>query len=209
MHARFAAGRRPALVFVIVVSVLAALVLGVVGFFAWTGVMGDHFAVVDPGRFYRSGKMDGEALRRVVTQNGIRSVVNLCGKQSGKDWYDAEIALCKDLGIAHQDIRISPGEAPARSTLRDLIAAFDTGPYPMLMHCGGGADRAGFASALYEIVVRGEDERRAVATQMTWQNGHLPFLGFEQLDRFFEIARGRPAGEDFRTFVLNRYEADS
>jgi hypothetical protein len=48
-------------------------------------------------------------------------------------------------------------------------------PKPMLIHCWGGADRTGLASALYLYGVKHQGSDQA-AEQLSWRYGHLPYL---------------------------------
>lgn len=173
---------------------------------AWAGLLGDNLRVVDPGRYYRSGRMDGDDLRRTIHELGIRRVINLCGGQTNKTWYDEELAVCAAENVQQDDLRVSPRGRPSHKVLRRLFEAFDEGPYPMLIHCGGGADRAGFAAALYEVAVKGADPLEASDRQLTWRFGHIPVGGHEELDRFFESFAEQPAGTDIRAWALEEYD---
>ncbi len=75
----------------------AALSVFLLGFSAWyllwytdlrddvsLGVALANFREVDPGRFYRSGQLDGDQLREVVATFGIRTIVNLRGESAPK-----------------------------------------------------------------------------------------------------------------------------
>jgi len=71
-------------------------------------------------------------------------------------------AECERLGL---DYRTFPGlfsrAAPSKETLLAAPTFFRSLRYPVLLHCKSGADRAGFLSALYLIVVEGCPVREA------------------------------------------------
>lgn len=181
-----------------ILVVAACAYLGVVGAF------GNNLRVVTPGRYYRSGRMSGDELRRTIAEHGIRRVVNLCGETEG-DWYAEEIAACRALSVVHDDIRVASTSLPDAEAIQELIHVFHNGPYPLLVHCGGGVDRAGFAAALYQVVVESRDPVAAVDEQLSWRTGHWPVGGHEQLDRFFELYGATPRTVDFRTWALFDY----
>jgi protein tyrosine/serine phosphatase len=54
-------------------------------------------------------------------------------------------------GIIHIDVSMSAGKQPDAATVDRLIEVFKTAPKPILVHCEGGADRSGLASAIYEL----------------------------------------------------------
>jgi hypothetical protein len=45
----------------------------------------------------------------VVRDHGIKSILNLRGAHSGQSWYDDEVAVSGELGVAHYDYGLSAG----------------------------------------------------------------------------------------------------
>lgn len=127
--------------------VLAVLMLAV-GWFGGLHASGNYHAVI-PGELYRSGQLGAAALERRIEQDGIRSVVNLRGTQSDRDWYHAEVATTRAADVAHFDMRLSSARPLDDGDARRLLALLQAAPKPVLVHCEGGADRTGLASALY------------------------------------------------------------
>lgn len=149
---------------------LALLLLGVYpAWLLWTG----NWHVVTPGEFYRSGQLDRRELATVARRYHLRAVLNLRGSNPGKPWYDDEIGLCEDLGIEHVDFKMSAGSVVAPERVRELEALLRSLPKPLLVHCKAGADRSGFAAALYELRVRGGPADDAWR-QLSWRYGHIP-----------------------------------
>ena len=127
---------------------LLALLLIAVGWFGGLHESGNFHAVV-PGELYRSGQLSGPELIRRIEQDGIRSVINLRGSQTDTGWYDDERAATSAAGARHFDLRMSSVEHMDEAKARELVALIDAAPKPVLIHCAGGADRTGLASALY------------------------------------------------------------
>src|SRR5262249_28381673 len=81
--------------------------------------------------------------------------------------------------------------------------------YPALVHCKSGADRAGFAAALYLLMVEKRPLDEA-ARQLSLLYGHFPFAKTGILDAFFEAYRreGEAKGLDFMTWIETAYEPE-
>jgi hypothetical protein len=94
------------------------------------------------------------------------------GAHAGPPWYDDEIAASARDGVRHFDLGLSP----TRELAKRLMAA----PKPSPIHCNGGADRSGLASALYEED-RGQADR----------SGRRSY-GDSALDYVFRTARACP-----------------
>ena len=83
--------------------------------------------------------------------------------------------MSKELGVTHYDFGISANHFVSRARIDSILAIVREAPKPMLVHCEGGADRAGLVSALYERVIRGES-KKAADGQLTIWYGHVPGL---------------------------------
>ena len=155
---------------------LAAAVAGVgavcVGFYWFASVPSDTLGLgaelrnvreVDPGRFYRSGQLSPATLREVADAFGIRTVISLRGYDAGSDWHDAEVAVTRDLGIAHHDVHLSASSLPHREQILKLLKLYREADRPLLVHCATGASRTGEASALYGIEYMGHTKEQALA----------------------------------------------
>ena len=131
----------------------------------------DNFHTVVPRQLYRSGQMSARSLTRVIQRHGIKTVVNLRGP-AGDEWYRAETNATTLLRVQHLDLNLSARRELSDAEAAKLIATLHAAPKPVLVHCDGGADRSGLASALYlyDSGVPAADASR----QLTVFYGHFP-----------------------------------
>ena len=180
-----------------------ALIAGGLG--VYTGLLGDNFRVVSPGKCYRSGQLSAQALRRYIQEHGIRCVVSVRGGSDRFAWYNDEVRTCQELNCVHRAFNISLGHLVEPRELDGLVAQLDQGPYPLLLHCKNGADRAGFGAALYLLLVEHKTLDEALGAQVTWRYGHVPVGGAAVVDEFFELFRTTADGRDIRTWIKEVY----
>ena len=102
---------------------------------------------------------------------GIRTILNLRGA-SRNPRYIFEEESCARIGLALESVGLRARKAPDRKEVLALFDAFRRIEKPFLMHCKSGADRAGFAAALYLLAERGAtaDEARR---QLHWRFLHF------------------------------------
>ena len=122
-----------------------------------------NFHVVDEGRAYRSAQPTGDQLTAVISQFGIKTVVNLRGANPGESWYDTEAAVCEAMQVTLANHRLSSQDLPPPEVLAAVIDTFKTAEYPILIHCQGGAERTGMMSAVYRMAILGQDRTAAMA----------------------------------------------
>jgi len=127
----------------------------------------DNVHIVIPGEFIRTAQLEPEQLSQVIKKYQIKSVINLRGKAAGEAWYDDERAAVEKQGAEHFDIRLQAHAMPTPQQLRKLVGMLQTAPRPVLIHCKGGADRTGLASAL-ALVLNGDSFQRA-NQQVSWR----------------------------------------
>jgi hypothetical protein len=108
--------------------------------------------------------------------HGFRSLVNLRGRNPRFAWWHRERELCRRLGVAHFDVKLSSRKLPPREEIAALFEAFTVAPTPMLLKCSGGQDRTSLAAALYILHVQGiRGLKDANAQFAAWPYLHLPF----------------------------------
>jgi protein tyrosine/serine phosphatase len=86
-----------------------------------------------------------------------------------------------------------------------LVAQLEEGPYPMLLHCRAGADRAGLASVLYLMVVEHKTLDEATAAELTWRYGHVRVGKAAYIDEFLDLYRTTAGGRDLKSWLKDVY----
>jgi protein tyrosine phosphatase (PTP) superfamily phosphohydrolase (DUF442 family) len=147
-----------------------------------------NFHIVKEGVLYRSAQPTGDDIRMIHTEYGIKSIINLRGKRSGKDWYDEEIEVIKELGLRHADIPLPLERLPDEEHLKDILDAFNNLPQPILVHCKAGADRTGMAAAMFVFdhmnqQLDEDNRRQKAAGQLHPYFGHIP--DFKPVQTYF------------------------
>lgn len=89
-----------------------------------------------------------------LAAQGIRTIVSLRGSTTAP-WALLEQEACTRVGITLETVALRSRAAPQKEELQRLILLFENVEKPMLIHCKSGADRAGLASAIYLIVIKG------------------------------------------------------
>lgn len=155
---------------------------------------------VEIGQVYRSAQMPAAELERFIKQAGIRSIVNLRGEHVGEGWYDDEHRTARALGVALINYPISARSVLSAEQMREISVLMRDAVKPMLIHCGGGADRTGLACAVY--CVDAGKPANAAQEQMAPFFGHFPYLLWADaaamdvsLDRYLRMSRVPLAGE--------------
>jgi len=164
-----------------------------------------NFGVVVPGRLYRSNHPTPSRLGRMVRRHGIQTLVNLrgpCG--NGSDALSR--AKAARLGIGFVDAPLSSGRAPQRAQVLTVVEALRRSPEPILVHCKSGADRAGFAAALF-LLLEGASTARALR-QLSLRHGHWQRSRAGVLDAFLlRYARDAEGRKPFLDWLLEDYDA--
>jgi protein tyrosine/serine phosphatase len=180
-----------------VITVVALLIGLPIGSYALFTKATGNFHEVAKGEVYRSAQLSPGELDDKVAALGIKSVLNLRGKNRGKDWYDEEVSFCESKGIRHYDAPISAGKDVSQKRMDEIVAILKSAPKPLLIHCMNGADRAAFGAALYHLAVEGKPPAEA-DDELTMWYGHIPFITphVAAMDRSFwayaEILRTQP-----------------
>jgi len=145
-----------------------------------------NFHKIAPGVF-RSNHPTPARFKK-MKEAGIRTVINLRGvSESAHYWTEEE--TCRELGLTLISTTLYARNAASRDDILNLIGIFRTIEKPFVMHCKSGADRAGFASAVYLMAI--EDRPVSEARKML-------------APRFFHLRLGPVAILDY---ILDVYEA--
>ena len=134
----------------------------------------------------------GQSRFAALRAMGIHTVLTLRGA-SGNPSDLLEREACAAHGISLHAIALQARSAPTPAQIAALIAQFRSLPRPFLMHCKSGADRAGFASAVYLLVIGGEPVQTA-RRMLSPRYLHFRWSRTGVLDRVLDLyaARTRP-----------------
>ena len=163
--------KRAALVIGILVALPAS---GAIGWAAYLRLSG-NIHQIGTHEVYRSAQLSASAFETVIEEHAIKTVINLRGSQQNAAWYDAERATTQRRGVTYIDLPLSANEEPDDTKLDLLITTMRDAQKPLLIHCEGGADRSGLASALYRRFVEGAPYEKA-AEELSFRYGHFPWL---------------------------------
>jgi len=173
----------------LIISGVAFLILLIVATAGYYGVMrlAGNFHTTIPGELYRSAQPSPSQLAFYKDTYGIKTIVNLRGENSGRVWYDKEVAASSRLGIRHLDFRMSARQELSQGEATALLSILKQAEKPILIHCEGGADRSGLAAALYVAALAHGSEADAEA-QISIKYGHISLSANPAfaMDRTFE-----------------------
>jgi len=162
---------------------------------------------VAPG-VYRSNQPTHERFER-LSAAGVRTVLNLRGA-AGAAHYLVEEESCRTLGLTLVNCALQARDAAPPETILALIHAFREIEKPFVMHCKSGADRAGFAAAIYLLVIerRPLAEARKMLAARFWhfkwsRTGILDYI----LDQYEARNAQSPIG--FEEWIASEYDPDA
>jgi len=154
-------------------------------------VLWRNYHRVDQG-VYRSNQPSPRRLEH-FRDEGIKTILNLRGVGEHSH-YLFEHEACRRLGMTLIDHRLYASDLASAEELLALEKLFRQMEKPFVMHCKSGADRTGFAAALYLIMIRDVPVDQAVR-QLHWRYVHFKHSKNGILDFFFaayqRAARGR------------------
>jgi hypothetical protein len=181
---------------ILVVLVVAGLAFWITDETRRNRLVWDHWDVVQPGKLYRSGQLNGDQLEAAIKRYGLRTVVSF--QLPGKG-VELERALCKRLNVDFLNLPM-PGDGFGREEqFRDVLAACDD-PHrtPVLVHCARGTCRTGAAVALYRFERNGWtiEDVQAEMWRQTYRQGWLP--GY-----VYGMVKHRPNGSMFEQRVVH------
>jgi len=136
----------------------------------------DNFHVVIEERIYRSAQLSENRLQKIIAKKKLKTIINLRGENEGKNWYAMEKKIAEDNDIQYYSFRFVAHSLPNCTQLDALIEALKAAPRPLLLHCKGGADRTGFASAL-ALSIEKNSSLSELKHQFSLLYGVIPFTG--------------------------------
>lgn len=185
----------------IIAAVLLILSAGGYFYFFFT-----NFHEVDRGVLYRSKQMSAAQLDDAIKRYHIKTVVNLRGASPKAEWYRDEIRISSLRNVEHLDFRLSATRYLSPRTLDSIITIVASARRPLIVHCKGGADRAGLISAAWKLKVDNESPQEALK-QLSFFYGHIPCIydKTEEMDRSFTdyVAYVSAVDSDTEKVVIN------
>lgn len=134
----------------------------------------------------------------LAARRGIKTIVNLRGRNLNSGWYLLEQEACRKHGIELIDFTAKSRDAPPKDMLLATRELFDRIAYPALIHCKSGADRAGLMAVLYVAMKEGGDIEAAMRRHLSLRYLHIRQAKVGILDYFFQrylaANRARPVG---------------
>ena len=128
---------------------------------------------VIPGQVYRSAQLTPTRLAELIKSKKIKSVINLRGANPERHWYEAELATTRRLGVRYYNVRMHAYRLPKPATLRKLVLVLQAAPRPLVIHCEGGADRTGLASAVV-LLLNNKSFTKARSEVSAWYFAYSP-----------------------------------
>ncbi|MGV6812417.1 MAG: phosphatase domain-containing protein [Brevirhabdus sp.] len=123
---------------------------------------------------------------------GIKTIVNLRGATPWS-FYLFEKQACEDHGITLVNAQIYAKQAARRHELIHLVDVLKNVEAPFLMHCKSGSDRAGMASILWLMMVKGQSLASARRHLNFWPHLHVRASKAGIVDHFFDVWEARNA----------------
>lgn len=115
-----------------------------------------NFGEVVPGKLYRAADQYPDMYRKLCTEHGIRTILDLSGEDPEED------AVASELGIDRfQFSLVGDGTGDPALWAAALEVMTDPARQPVLVHCAAGAQRTTTAILLYRNEVEGESFREA------------------------------------------------
>jgi len=139
----------------------ALVIVGVValGSVAWVNMIAPNlspknFGVVRDGAILRSGELTPRAFEQVVTDHGVRTVVDLGAHHPGSPGDQREQSTLDALGVERVSLRLfGDAQGDPNEYVRALRVMTDPEQTPVLVHCAAGAQRTGAAVAFYRMLI--------------------------------------------------------
>ncbi|HVG43102.1 MAG TPA: sulfur transferase domain-containing protein [Longimicrobium sp.] len=146
---------------------------------------------------------------KALKSQGIRTVISLRG-DGGASFQMLERESCEALGLRLVTVALRSRRAPERAQVLKLLEAFRTAEKPVLIHCKSGADRSGFAAALYLIAHEGETVAEA-RRHLSWRYLHLKGSRAGVLGHILGLyaARLREGPIGIEEWFATEYDADA
>lgn len=172
-----------------------------IAYFLWNLATNNTHTVI-PGEIYRSAQVDKDDITDDVHAYHIKSIINLRGANPSDAWYQKEIKESKALGLRHYNVRLSSKSLPTIMQLHRLVHIIETAPKPILIHCAGGADRTGLASAM-SLLLLAHPDNDAIVDEISWQYDVISpkTIGYQVFQNYFQWVNARALQDNRASFL--------
>lgn len=167
---------------------LLLLVIGLVGggYAVWDSTLKHeffprNFGVIVEDQAYRSGRLTPRALRSVIEDHQIKTILDLGAFEldSPKDQEQQRIA--EEMGVTRFRMPnlIGDGTGNPNEFAHAVRMINDPRAWPILVHCGAGTQRMGATTVLHRCLIEGLTVEEAYREAFTY--GHEPRTDWEML----------------------------
>jgi hypothetical protein len=168
-----------------------------------------NFHWIVPGEAARSAQAYAGFLAPFLKSHDIATLINLRGANPHWAWWRYETRVCRQIGVAHRDVKLNSRRLPTPEMLLNLLRTFDEAHRPFLLKCSGGQDRTSFAAALYLLHTRGWSAREEAEGQFArWPYLHLPKQQQRWLRHFLTFIEEHGGPLSLREWIATRYTAE-
>ncbi len=169
----------------------------------------DKFYAVIEGKIYRSAQLSGPELRKIIKINRIRTIINLKGLKTTKN-YKIESEIANKNNVKLFNFKFSAHKLPSYLKLNTLIDTLINAEKPILIHCHRGADRTGMAVAL-ALAIEKDPPLSALKKQFSLRYGVIRFnssigpLLFSQYEKWLNMTDNLHSRDNLLFWVKKEY----
>ena len=125
-----------------------------------------NFHTLIPNAVYRSNQLSKLEFAHAIEQYHVKSIINL-RRDYPAAWYTDEIDISQAKNVQHYDVGMAAYALPDPKLLSQLVQTLEEAPRPVLIHCQGGSDRSGLASAIL-LILGGETSLPVINHQISY-----------------------------------------
>ena len=158
----------------------------------------DNFYEIKKNTFYRSKQLYHKRLDYYLKRFKIKTIINLRGVNSDKAWWNKEQEVIRKNNAKMYNIAMSARRFTTKEEVNQLLYIYKIAKRPILIHCLGGADRTGEASALWLLTQQNKSIKEAMK-QLSHKFGHISFFypKKKQFINLFVSSSHNPYQKDF------------
>ncbi|MBD3273525.1 hypothetical protein GF385_04225 [Candidatus Dependentiae bacterium] len=149
----------------------------------------DNFHIVENGNLYRSAQLSPKKLKKIIKEYGIKTIINLRGKNPDKNWWQNERIVAQELDVHFYNIPMRANSFPKKDHLLKLLDLYENTPRPIYIHCKAGSDRTGEAAAIYILEQMGGSKKQALK-QLSLKYKHIE-LKYPKKKKLIKMWQGR------------------